>query len=59
MATKEELDTLIKAKGDEIRQLKADKAAKEVIMAQVTGLNVSRLESNHHHPLPLPQPSLL
>jgi hypothetical protein len=44
MATKEELDTLIKAKGDEIRQLKADKAAKEVIMAQVTGLNVS-LES--------------
>jgi len=54
MATEEELDTLIKSKGDEIRQLKADKAAKEVIMAQVTGLNVS-----HTIIIPLPQPSLL
>ena len=42
MATKEEIEGLIKAKGDEIRQLKADKAEKDVIMAQVAGLNVRR-----------------
>ena len=40
MATKEELEGLIKAKGDEIRQLKADKAEKDAIMAQVASLNV-------------------
>lgn len=41
MASKEELDAAIKAKGDEIRALKTAKAEKDAIMPEVAKLNVS------------------
>lgn len=45
MASKEEIEALIKAKGDEIRQLKAEKSEKDTILAQVALLNVSSMRA--------------
>jgi hypothetical protein len=40
MASQEELDAAIKAKGDEIRALKTAKAEKDAVLAEVAKLNV-------------------
>lgn len=51
MASKEELDAAIKAKGDEIRELKKNAAEKPVIQAAVDALLVSFMTETRSSPV--------